>query len=351
VRQVTFRWTVDATNVQGPVRTAVALFDGINWLTAASQSPSPGSTLVEDTMRLTPGTYRWRVRTLEPVGCEPEMFEDGPQFVVPTCCPDQASLIGQLRIFSVENALPKFDLTEQQSEGGCVTTDSVIVAVPEGTCAVEVEWESPAVADPRARTRTLPMALPADGSPIEVKARVNVAGCRATVLSVRVRSCATAREPQRQTPWFCGGDEWCPLFEALAIYPIIGVFLSAALGLFFVTFGLAVSVAVAATIAGPPIVLGITFFTAMLFVNVFITCTIVIIVGHVLWWRCCTPSVCRWLEDVEWALQWSVVLCTLIPIAGWFFLPLQALAFFVIRSMMIGNRCNILRASSLPHVR
>jgi len=29
VRKVTFRWTVDATNVSGPIRTAVAWFDGI----------------------------------------------------------------------------------------------------------------------------------------------------------------------------------------------------------------------------------------------------------------------------------------------------------------------------------
>ena len=95
----------------------------------------------------------------------------GLPFSVATCCADQTGLIGKLRVFSVEDGQAKFDLTDELAQTDCVTTDSVIVVVPDGACAVDVEWVPPAVADPQRPKRTQPIALPPDGAPGEVKAR------------------------------------------------------------------------------------------------------------------------------------------------------------------------------------
>lgn len=349
-RWVTFRWQVDLSG-NASCRTMLSIHDGNQRLNSFPQQSTVNGTL-QERIFLEPGDYRWMVLTTAPEECvsaNPKPT-DGDPLAIDSCCSEVETLVGPFSVFAVNNDQPGFDLTGQLKEGGCVTTDAVIVSLPLSDCPATIEWLPPASADPNVADRTLQVPLPADGTPVAVTARVRMAGCAAKDMSLIVGQCTNGGEKEKcKKKWWCLGPDGCPFYEAMAIYPIIGMFFFSALALFV---GLLADLASLFFVTGyGAVATGALVIIAFFLAGIALGCAICVLIFTFFWWSCCSPSPCRVYEDIEWALGWSIFLCTFVPIMGWFFLPMQFLAFLILRPLMISNNCKFLQPFSLPHLR
>lgn len=348
-RYVTFRWQVELSGTTS-CRTMVSIYDGNQPLDSFPQRSTVNGTLHERIF-LEPGEYRWSVLIASPDECASDNPKgSGIPLVIKSCCAQVASLVGPFAVFSVNNGQPDLDLTAELDQTGCVTTAAVIVSLPLSDCPATIEWLPPASADPNVADRTSAVTLPADGSSVTVTARVRMGSCPAKDISLIVRQCTSCKQEDKcKEPWWCLGPDGCPFYEAMAIYPIVGMFFFSALALFV---GLLADVATLFIATGyGAVATGVLVLIAFFLAGIALGCAICVLIFTFFWWSCCSPSPCRVYEDVEWALGWSIFLCSFIPIMGWFFIPLQVLAFMILRPLMISNNCKFLQPFSLPHLR